>query len=157
MGTILCPTRGGEASYSNQDRAIALAKARGEKLVFLYVSDVRFLHKGSAAHLGTLETDLDEMGDFLMTMAQERAEQQGVAAEREVRRGSFREAIEEVVKVHNVTTVVLGTPGEEHRITTKDYLKSLASTLVEELGVEVMMTKDGELAPFYSVGEDIDT
>ncbi len=152
MGTILCPTRGGEASYPNQDRAIALAKERGEDLVFLYVSDVRFLPKGSAAHLGTLETDLDEMGDFLLIMAQERAELEGVVAEREVRRGPFRQAIEEVIKLHGVSTVVFGTPGEEHRITTEDYLKTLASRLTEELDVEVMMTEGGKLVPYHSVG-----
>jgi nucleotide-binding universal stress UspA family protein len=145
MGTILCPTRGGEASHPNQDRAISLAKQRGERLIFLYVSDVRFLFKGSGALLGSLETELDEMGEFLLLMAQERAEKQGVQAEREVRRGSFREAIADVIDDHQVTTVVFGTPGQEHRVTTEDYLEALADDLTEELGVEVMMTKDGEL------------
>jgi hypothetical protein len=35
MGKTLCATRGGEASYRTQDAAIALAKERGDELVFL--------------------------------------------------------------------------------------------------------------------------
>lgn len=145
MGAILCPTRGGEASKANQDRAIALAKERGDKLIFLYVSDVRFLDKGSGAHLGSLEANLDEMGEFLLIMAQERAEKQGVKAEREVRRGAFLDALKEVIEGHEVTTVVLGTPGEEHRVTSEEYMHSLADDLVEAYGVEVMLTRGDEL------------
>ena len=43
MGRILCPTRGGEGSYRTQDAAIAMAKERGDELVFLYVVDLDFL------------------------------------------------------------------------------------------------------------------
>ena len=145
MGTILCPTRGGEASKANQDRAISLAKERGEELVFLYVSDVQFLDKGSAAHLGSLEANLDEMGEFLLIMAQERAEKQGVKADLEVRRGAFIEALQEVIEAHGVTTVVFGTPGEDHRVTTEEYLHTLADNLVKDKGIEVMMTRGDEL------------
>ena len=41
--SVLCPTRGGEGSYPNQDQAIAIATERGADLIFLYVSDVHFL------------------------------------------------------------------------------------------------------------------
>ena len=154
MGSILCPTRGGEASHANQDRAIALAKERAEDLIFLYVSDVRFLYRGSGALVGSLEDDLDEMGEFLLTMAQERAERQGVNAQQAVRRGPFEEAIQDVIKDHGVTTVVFGTPGEEHRITSENYLRRLADRLTEELEVEVLRTENGELVPYTDIGED---
>ncbi|MFP3853709.1 MAG: universal stress protein [Anaerolineales bacterium] len=154
MGSILCPTRGGEASHPNQDRAIALAKERGEVLIFLYVSDVRFLYRGSGALLGALEDDLDEMGEFLLTMAQERAERQGVNAQQAVRRGPFEEAIKDVIEEHGVSTVVFGKPGEEHRITSKKYLRRLADSLSEKMEVEVLLTKNGELVPYTESDED---
>jgi nucleotide-binding universal stress UspA family protein len=145
MGTILCPTRGGEASYANQDRAIALAKERGDGLLFLYVSNVEFLPKGSGVHLGNLEDDLDDMGDFLLTMAQERAEKRGLQAQKVVRRGAFQEALMEVIEQYQVTTVVLGSPGEEHRVTSEEYLTQLADNLIEGCDVEVMLTRSGKL------------
>ncbi|HIQ01546.1 MAG TPA: hypothetical protein EYH30_05385, partial [Anaerolineales bacterium] len=45
MGKILCATRGGEASYRTQDAAIALARERGDSLIFLYVVDTHFLDR----------------------------------------------------------------------------------------------------------------
>ena len=48
--TILCPTRGGEASYANQERAIALAVEREAELIFLYVSNVHFLDLTAAPY-----------------------------------------------------------------------------------------------------------
>ena len=38
--TILCPTRGGQASYPNQDLAIAIAKEREVEILFLYITNV---------------------------------------------------------------------------------------------------------------------
>jgi nucleotide-binding universal stress UspA family protein len=145
MATILCPTRGGEASYPTQDFAIQLAEERGADLIFLYVVDVRFLTKGSGAVVIDLEEELDEMGKFLLTMAQERAEKQGVEARRVVRRGGFQEALMEVIEGENVQTLVLGTPSTEDRLTTEEYLRDLAASLREEMEVEVVLVRDGQV------------
>jgi hypothetical protein len=48
MAKILCATRGGEASYRTQDAAVALAKERGDELVFLFVADISFLNQTAA-------------------------------------------------------------------------------------------------------------
>lgn len=144
MATILCPTRGGEASHPAQDHAISLAADRGARLIFLYVSDVRFLFKGSAAIVVDLEEELDEMGKFLLTMAQERAEEGGVAAERIVKHGAFLDALLEVMEEHDVSTVVLGAPAGDNGLTTEDYLRELADNLSEEHGVEVFLVRAGE-------------
>ncbi len=145
MATILCPTRGGEASYPTQDFAIRLARERGADLIFLYVSDVRFLPKGSGAVVIDLEEELDEMGKFLLTMAQERAEKEGVEAGRVVRRGAFQAALLEVIEEEKVQTVVLGTPSTEDRLTTEEYLRDLAHSLREEAQVEVILVRDGKV------------
>lgn len=145
MPGILCPTRGGQASYANQDRAIQIAKERGEPLSFLYVTDVRFLQKPSGAITIDLEEELDEMGDFLLAMAQERAEKQGVDAEAHLRRGGFRAALADVIQKHGITTVVLGTPQDEGRITDEGYLDKATEFLVDELAVEVIVVNDGRI------------
>lgn len=144
MATILCPTRGGEASHPAQDQAISLAGQRGAKLIFLYVSDVRFLFKGSAAIVVDLEEELDEMGKFLLTMAQERAEERGVTADRVVKHGAFQDALLEVIEEHNVTTVVLGAPAGDDGLTTEDYVRELAESLSQDHGVEVFLVGAGE-------------
>jgi hypothetical protein len=69
VGKILCATRGGEASYRSQDAAIALAKERGDELVFLYVVDLRFLDKTSAPIVVDVEKEMGKMGRFLLAMA----------------------------------------------------------------------------------------
>jgi hypothetical protein len=43
VGTILCATRGGEASYRTQDRVIALAKEETSEWVFAFAVDTQFL------------------------------------------------------------------------------------------------------------------
>jgi hypothetical protein len=72
MTTILRPTRGGEASYPNQDRAIKLAKERDADLLLLYVANVHFLDRLAGPVIVDVETELEEMGEFLLALAQER-------------------------------------------------------------------------------------
>ncbi len=145
MPAILCPTRGGEASYPNQDRAIALANEQGADLIFLYVADARFLGGTAGAVLVDLEEELEGMGEFLLEMAKERAEKQGLSAGSEVLSGSFREALSQAIQEYGITTVVLGSPGEESNITTDAYLETLTESLVKGQRVEVVIVRDGEI------------
>ena len=145
MATILCPTRGGEKSIPNQDRAISIAKERGADLIFLYVSDVHFLDHLASPILVDLEAELDEMGEFLCTMALERADKAGVRAQIMVRRGIFRQALKEVIQEHGVTTVVMGSPAEEGGITTPEYISGLVGWIVAETGAEVIVTDGSEI------------
>lgn len=145
MPGILSPTRGGEASYPNQDRAIQLAKERQVPLHFLYVADARFIHKPSGPITIDLEQELGEMGEFLLTMAQERAEEQGIEAAAHLRRGAFREAMADVIQEQAITTVVLGSPSGATRITSEEYLEVVTEFLVEEQGVEVFVVHDGRI------------
>ena len=78
MGLILCATRGGEASLRTQNAAIALAKERGDELAFLYIVDLEFLNKTAAPIMVDVENELAELGNFLLLVAKERANEQGV-------------------------------------------------------------------------------
>lgn len=152
MAGILCPTRGGEASYANQDRAIQLAKDRQAPLGFLYVTDVRFIHKPYGAITIDLEEELGEMGEFLLAIAQERAANQGVEAEIYVRRGGFRDTLADIIAEKGFSTVVLGSPSGAARITTEDYLDKVTQFLVDEQDVEVFVLKDGNIIMHRSPG-----
>jgi len=151
MPTILRPTRGGEASSPNQDRAIAIAKERDADLLFLYVSNVHFLNRVASAVLVDVEAELDELGEFLLTMAQERAEMAGVRATTTTRRGDFRQALADVIEEHaEITTVVLGTAAGGTGVIPPDYLEDLVQELLTETGVEVILVDGGEVVGHHT-------
>jgi nucleotide-binding universal stress UspA family protein len=146
MTTILYPTRGGASSYENQDCIIALAKERKANLIFLYVSNVEFLSSvARPALVDIVEDELEHMGEFLLAMAQERAINAGWQADALVRRGNFTEAVSEVILDHNVTTLGLGAPGQNHAATTLKILKKLMEAIAEKHGIEVIVLSDGEI------------
>jgi len=146
---ILCPTRGGKASYPNQDRAISLAKEREADLLFLYVSNVNFLGLTSRPFIVDIETELDEMGEFILIMAQERAEKAGVNADIMVERGVFHEVLKAVIEEHQITTVVLGSSKEGTGITTTDYVNKLGDTISQDTGAELIVLQDGEIQKVF--------
>ncbi len=144
MTTILSPTRGGEKSYPNQDYSIKLAKERGAKLVFLYVSDVQFPNQIASPVLIDVKAELEEMGEFLLAMAQERASKSDVEAEIVVRSGDFREVIEAMIPQFEITTLVLGSPDEKTAITTNDFLRQMSQELANTHNLDVCMVRNGE-------------
>lgn len=143
--TILCPTRGGRPSYPNQDQAIALAKERNAELLFLYVSNVRFLGRTASPILVDIETELDEMGEFLLTMAQERAEKAGVKADITVHRGGFREALKKIMEEREISAVVLGSSSEGTGYTTREYIEELSAEMSTKSGVEFIIVHEGKI------------
>jgi nucleotide-binding universal stress UspA family protein len=146
MKTILYPTRGGQTSYLNQDAVIKLAKEGKAKLIFLYVSNVQFLEKlGHVSYTSMIEKELEELGEFLLAMACERAGNAGWKAEAVVRQGVFLEAVNEVVQEHQVDTLVIGAPGSTHAVTTTIFLQNLIQAIKETHQIEVLIIQDGQL------------
>jgi nucleotide-binding universal stress UspA family protein len=113
MGLVLCATRGGEASIPTQEKAINLAKSGGDELAFLYVADSSFLNKTAAAVVVDVDEELIHMGEFLLTMAVERATEKGVSAQPIIRTGVIREVLPLVARELGATTIVLGRPAGE--------------------------------------------
>lgn len=155
--TILAPTRGGRASYPNQDRAIDIAKEREAIILFLYVTDVRFLGRTASPILVDIETEIDEMGEFLLTMAQERAAIAGVKSEITVRRGVFREVLREVIEEREIDAVVLGSSSEGTGFTTQDYIEDLSAKMSALTGIEFIVVHEGQILSTHKSGppEDI--
>lgn len=150
MSLILYPTRGADPIHSNQYFVIDLARERGADLLFLYVSNVQFLERfASPVRADVVQAELDELGEFLLVMAQERAEKANVRAGTEVRHGTFRHALQDAITEHEVTTVVLGRPAKDTGITTVEYLDKLAQFLLTDVGVEVFVVHEGEIVEHH--------
>jgi nucleotide-binding universal stress UspA family protein len=139
MSVVLCATRGGEASIQTQKRAVEIAKERGEKLIFIFVADTRFLEHYTAPRVPAMEEEIVKMGEFLLLMAKERAEKAGVEADFSVRSGQFKASLIDAAKEFEASVVVLGRPADNN-ITTIEYLENqLGPAIREEAGAETMV------------------
>lgn len=137
MAKILCATRGGEASYRTQDAAIALAKERGDDLVFLFVADISFLNQTAAPLVVDIERRLVKMGKFQLTIAQERAREQGLETQIMVRQGRLRAELVAAARALDAALIVLGRPLDREAVFDDTALEALASGLQAVTGAEV--------------------
>jgi nucleotide-binding universal stress UspA family protein len=154
---ILCLTRGGEASYPNQDGAIAIAKERGQDMMFLYISNIEFLDRTAAPKVIDIETELDELGKFLLTMAQERANNAGVTAKTLVRRGVFREVLSDVIEENNFETVILGSSSDDTGLIDMDLLHEVTCEVQQKYEIEFIILYEGEIIKTYQVETGAET
>jgi nucleotide-binding universal stress UspA family protein len=138
MEKILCATRGGEASYRTQDAAIALSKEEGATLVFIYVVDISFINKTAhAVRPDVVSAEIEKMGEFLLAIAQERAQKQGVSAEVVLHHGDFREELMNCAKILEIDLILLGKPIGEESVFELEKIEAFASELETETGIEV--------------------
>ncbi len=145
MSTILCPTRGGKESQPNQDYAVNLAKETGAGLLFLYVSNIRFINRAGPPMIVDIEEEMAQVGDFLLSMAKERAEKSGVRTAVAVRSGVFSKVLREVIEENEIKIVVLGSSRGELGVVSFERLKELSAELNKELGVECLVVQDGQV------------
>jgi nucleotide-binding universal stress UspA family protein len=139
MGKILCPTRGGEGSYRTWDAAIAMARQQSDELVFLYVVDLDFLSKTErAVRPDVVAEEMKHMGEFLLSMAQERARNQGVNAQYILREGDVATQIKAAAVDEKATLVVLGhaAPDDPTRAFAPERLLRFAQEIEDETGIE---------------------
>ncbi len=139
MGIILCATRGGEAGYNTQDKAISLAKEHGDTLLFLYVVDLHFLDKTAAPIVVDVEDEITDMGEFILLMAKERAAAQHVQAESTCRKGKVRQEIKHVAQEEGVSLVVLGKPAGKESAFQMAELEAFAKEIEAETGAETII------------------
>ena len=141
MSKILCATRGGEESYRTQDAAIALAKEQGDELVFLFVVDIGFLDKTERAIRPDVVTEeMTHMGEFLLSLAQERAQAQGVKARIRIYCGQVRQGLSDTVMEEGADILILGRPTDEGSAFSLAALKHLAAEIEQETGVKVQIS-----------------
>ncbi|MBN1484269.1 MAG: universal stress protein [Chloroflexia bacterium] len=162
MGTILCPTRGGEASYRAQDAAIVLAREQNKMLIFLYVVDTHFLDRTErAVRPDVVSEEMSRMGEFLLAMAQERASKQGVHADARIRQGELREELLAAVRQEHSDVVVMGRPAGDQSAFRLAALEAFAAEIEQETGAAVHIVHGDEqsdsasdVEPDLSPGEE---
>jgi nucleotide-binding universal stress UspA family protein len=146
MTTILYPTRGSTTAYHNLDWAVALAKDREADLLLLHVSNVHFLDQITGpVNLDIVESEMEDLGEFLLAMAQERVEKIGFESGTVVRSGEFVTALEEIIAEEEISVVVLGCPTEDTGITSEGYIVGVAEKLQADLNVEVFVVGEGKV------------
>jgi nucleotide-binding universal stress UspA family protein len=138
MAIILCATRGGEASIQTQTRAIAIAKEQDAEIRFLYVADVQFSGNLPGSIMRDVAAELENMGEFLLQKAKERAQKEGVIASTVVKHGNFRSALVEAAREAEASRIVLGSPGETS-VLQREYLEKLAADITKQSGVETVI------------------
>lgn len=141
MGPIVCATRGGRACRCTQERAIALAKERGAKLIFLFVADPSFAGPMDDPLEAALTDELTRLGGALLHIARERARGQGVDAEATVRHGQVQQNIEEYVRQVQASTLVIGAPQTSSvpQVFNSEEMNDFATAIQQATGVEVVV------------------
>ncbi|MDX1689252.1 MAG: universal stress protein [Candidatus Promineifilaceae bacterium] len=141
MSGIVCPIRGGAASRSTIDKAIAIAQETGLPVYFLYVLDLGFLMHTMHVQTGTISRELRELGEFILLTAQDRAAREGVQAETVLREGEIvREAIAALCREIDADYVIMGRPVEarDRNVFTPEMLERLTRDLEAEMNATVV-------------------
>ena len=146
MGLIVCATRGGEAGRRTQERAIALAKERGTELIFLCVFDPNFAKSLSKALSAAVVEEQQWLGRSLVSVAQARAQEQGVEAGAVVLSGVILDSIEEFLCESGASTLVIGEAKIDSALSAFRHgtIQSCATHVEQNTNVEVIVVTPAE-------------
>jgi nucleotide-binding universal stress UspA family protein len=141
MGGIVCAVRGGPASQATIDQAITLAKETRLPLYFLYVVNLDFLSHTTSSRVHTISEQMHQMGEFILLVAQDTADRQGISAEGVVRHGNVGEEIIQICHELRADYLVLGRPKvqREESVFTHDLLQQFISRTEEQTGAKVVL------------------
>lgn len=142
MPGIICAIRGGPASQPTIRKAISMAKKNELPVYFLYIVNLDFLVHTQSGRVNTVSKQLDQMGEFILLTAQDKAEKQKVESEGVIRHGKVWEEIISYAKEISANYVVLGLPaGEEEKeenVLAADRISEFGETIQEESGAEAV-------------------
>lgn len=143
MPGIVCAIRGGPDSQPTIEKAISLAGETKLKLHFLYVVNFDFLARTESSRTSFFSDDLDQMGEFILLTAQEKAKEENVVAEGVVRHGQVSEEIVGLATDIQADYVVLGLPQgvEENDVFVNDKIKELCKRIETETQAEVIFAE----------------
>jgi nucleotide-binding universal stress UspA family protein len=141
VGTVVCATRGGEASRRTQERAIALARERGDRLIFLCAFDPTFAGPLDDALAAAVADEQRWLGRALLGIAQARARRKGLETEAVVRSGPVTERIREYLGEVEADTLVIGVSKSPGSLPSFDSgrVHDFAERMRQEMGVEVVI------------------
>lgn len=142
MTGIICAVRGGPASQPTIEKAIELAKETNLTLNFLYVVNLDFLSHTQISRTSTISEELNQMGEFILLTAQEKAKAKGINTQAVIRHGNVREEIINLAKEIKADYVILGLPvGEEEKnVFVIDRIKEFGKLIENESGAKIVFS-----------------
>lgn len=86
-----------------------------------------------------VEGEISKLGEFLLVMAKERAQKQGMEATTILREGKVRDELALVIKEEDITLVVFGKPAGDSNVFELSALESFAAELEQETNVKTVL------------------
>jgi nucleotide-binding universal stress UspA family protein len=120
-------------------KAIAWARERSDKLVFLFAADTSFRNQTAAPLVVNVGSRLEWMGRFQLAMAKELAASQGVTAQIVVRQGKLRIEPVATAEEMDATLILLGRPVGQDVVFGEAALQAFAALWQSETGIEVFV------------------
>lgn len=142
MGNVVCATRGGEGSRAAQEVAIRYAQANQHDLIFMYVVDFKTLDDFDDSLLPAVRVELTWLGQSLLRIAGNRAEQAGVSAEIVIREGNVQQKIEEFLQETHADILFLGASrGTTANVFGDDAIEKFAQKIQDDTGVRAEIAR----------------
>lgn len=110
LGEVICMVRGGEASRIVQEQAIAFARKKNKKLVFLHIIDLDSLSLDNEILLEAARMEVTWLARVNLILAYRRAKSAGIEAEMTIRFGPIFKSVIEFLQERNAYCLFLGTP-----------------------------------------------
>ena len=144
MSAIICAIRGGSKSQATIQKAIKVAKEFELPVIFLYVIDVDFLVHTSLSRVHPISEELQEMGEFILLMARDKAEAQDVQSSHFVRHGDVREEILRLCRECDARYIVLGRPRlrKERSVFSVDRLERFKKQISQACDAELLVSSE---------------
>jgi len=145
MNEIVCATRGGAGSRVVQLAAIERAKRSGYPLVFLYVAAPGDMGNITSALQEAVREEMIWLGKALLYVAEKRAHDAGLKAEKVILVGNVQDEICEYLTEHNASILLLGAPrGTTAELSGDDAIERFATRITENSGVDVVIVRPEE-------------
>lgn len=142
MKHIICATRGGAGSRAVQERAIHYALERKLKLIFLFVIDISSLEDADEKLRPAVRDELAWLGQALLQIAHQRAQDAGIDSEIVIREGLVRDEICRFIEEHPAEVLLLGAPrGITATVFGDDVVEKFAEAVEKESGVPVEIVR----------------
>lgn len=142
MGCVVCATRGGEGSRAAQEVAIRYAQEHQKELIFMYVVDFETLDEFDDSLTPAVREELTWLGQSLLRIAGNRAEQAGVSAEIVIREGKVQAVIEAYLQESQADLLILGAPrGTSANVFGDDAIEKFAQRIQEDTGVRAEIAR----------------
>lgn len=144
---ILCGTKGSQGCKKAEERAIKLAKENGAELTFLYVVNVDFMARGGgrgSSGFDGAEDSVSKIGRIILEGAKDEAEEKGVSAKVEIRKGKPIDEIINYIKSSGTDLLVIGhisRGGIQRHMEGSDTVEEFVNKIKSETGADVMLVE----------------